>query len=98
MANEAPISNRHAERRISRVDLLDDETFIRMSITTVIDHNDRVRTTVSRPVMRNANDQNTVDRAVEAALRRLPGADAGIPFAGVSQTWEVTWDGIRRPV
>lgn len=98
MSNQAPRSNRHVERRISRVELIPDEVFLRMRIETVVTHDERARTTVSRPVLRNALDQDPADRAVEAQLRKLPGADAGIPFAGVSQTWTVTWDGVCRPV
>lgn len=98
MPDHAPRSTRHVERFIGKVGLIPDDVYMRMRIETVVTYDDRARTTVSRPVMRNAIDQDPVDRAVEAQLRKLPGADPGIPFAGVSQTWEVTWDGIRRPV
>lgn len=97
MPDDYPLSTRHVERVLARAELITDDAYDRMTISTRTDTRHRAVTTVSRPVLRDANDQTEADRAVVAALRKLPGAEQGIPFAGVSQTWEVTWDGILRP-
>jgi hypothetical protein len=99
VTDEAPRSTRRVERALSRVDLLTDDELVKMTVTTRVQnwtHEALAETTVSRPVLRDANEQSALDHQIMAALRKLPGANPGIPMT-MGREFTVTWDGIRRP-
>lgn len=100
MNDEAPISTRYVERVLCRIDLISDAELVKMSVVSrILDwkYGCPVETTVSRPVLRDANEQSVLDQQIMTALRKLPGAKPGVPIT-MGREFTVTWDGIRRPV
>jgi len=102
MADEAPLSSKYVRRMLTR-HVTSDAAIDRMEVTTTVRQaSDGIRfravTTVTQPRMRNEYEWNALYLEVEEAFKRLPGYIGRHSFAGVSQTYEVEWDGICRPV
>lgn len=93
--DEAPESSRAVRNALGRSEL-EYTTIERMQITTRITHNNRAETSVRQPPAGDPELWGFYNRVIREALLKLPGAD-GVPFAGVGQTHDVTWDGICRP-
>jgi hypothetical protein len=102
MSDEAPRSSKHVLRLLNR-HITSDAAVDRMEVTTTVRQaSDGIRfravTTVTRPKMRNEAEYAELDREVAVAFKSLPGCDGTYSLAGVSQTYEVEWDGICRPI
>jgi hypothetical protein len=95
--DSAPRSTRFVFRRVLGLADLTEYEADRIKASTHIDHADRAVTAVARPVVQNADRQTEIDKAIMAALRKLPGADPGVSI-DMGRQYTVTWDGVRAPV
>lgn len=98
MTDQAPVSSRHVRLKLHNLANIPEATVERMEITTRITRDDRAETTVRMPRQPMPAVWDRWHNEILQALRYLEGADQGIPFAGVGQTFEVVWDGICRPI
>lgn len=98
MSNDAaPRSTRFAWRRVLGLAVLTEPEADKIGASTRVDHLERAVTTVTRPVVQNADRQTAIDNAILATLRKLPGCD-GLVSISMGREYIVTWDGVRAPV
>lgn len=96
--DEAPVSSHHVRVKLLRLADLPERKVSSMEIVTKVNQHDRAVTTVRLPRDLNSLDWQLWYDQILQALRYLDGADSGIPFAGVTQEFDVTWDGVCRPI
>jgi hypothetical protein len=99
--DQAPVSSQHVRIKLNNLANIPERVIGKMQIVTRVDRNDRASTTVHMPQEATSIPSDEWQlwwKEIHQALLYLEGADSGIPFAGVSQTFEVTWDGICRPI
>lgn len=96
MADEAPMSSTYLRRRLVSggvADFADAEP----QVATEVNRRGRAVSTVKRPRVGSQQRYHELDRMVCAVFKELPGCNGSYSIAGVSQEYEVEWDGILRP-
>lgn len=99
MTDQAPVSSQHVRLKLHNLVNMPERVIEQMEITTTITKHDRAETTVRMP----GNSRRDVwerwwSEILQVLRFHLEGADGAVPFAGVTQTFTVEWDGICRPI
>jgi hypothetical protein len=100
--DQAPISSGYVRRHLLRA-VPDQAARLvdRAEFSTRVTADSRAHTTTRLPlstIEQIPADVLRYDDAIASALRKLPGADAGITAGSPGRTYEVYWDGVRAPI